>query len=46
MNIIELLKLRGLDETAKIKLVRHQANRYRLNDYGKRLGQLMKTVDG
>lgn len=30
MNIVELLKLRGLDEHAKIKLVRHQDNRFDL----------------
>lgn len=28
MNIVELLSLRGLDVTAKIKLVRHQDKRY------------------
>ncbi|MBN1935512.1 MAG: hypothetical protein JW934_12665 [Anaerolineae bacterium] len=28
MNIVELLSLRGLDTTAKIKLVRHQDKRY------------------
>ena len=30
MNIVELLKLRGLDCTAKIKLVRHQDQRFDL----------------
>lgn len=30
MNIVELLKLRGLNEHAKIKLVRHQDNRHDL----------------
>ena len=32
MNIIELLRLRGLDTNAKIKLVRHQDKRYDVNE--------------
>jgi hypothetical protein len=28
MNIVELLRLRGLDQSAKVKLVRHQDKRY------------------
>ena len=47
MNIVELLKLRGLDTSANIKLVRHQDKRYNLQElYSKNKLDIYQSYQG